>query len=112
MEHKSRRERRLKFRYGGNLRGFPRELNFVCVCAQYKRVYFSLTCVLRMPPLCSSRVRAVHKRALKARLYTAQYGGICRGRKAIVMTSNSCIKIIHIGSYNCAHKRGVFTPEL
>ena len=73
MEHKSRRQRRLKFCSGGNLRGFQRKLNFVRFRAQYKRVYF----ILLWPFFRERRllVRAVYERSLKNLCYSAMLCG-------------------------------------
>ena len=75
VEHKkSRRERRLKFHSGGNLRGFPRGVNFVRVRAAYNRVHFILLSpffrVRRLLVRVAFRVRARYKRAFKRPVYT------------------------------------------
>ena len=67
LEHKSRRDRRLKFRSGGNLHSVRRELNFARIRAHYKRVCFIMTFLPQTPPSRSRaavHVRAVYKRVL------------------------------------------------
>ena len=69
MNAKSRRKRRLNFFSGGNLRSFPRKLNFVG--ALYEQIHFSfiiflpqMAMYLRIGAAFPVRIRAVFEQAL------------------------------------------------